>query len=277
MFTPIGFFIKFEMGEVDIKAGSTTTLAQRGSILVTIIGNTLPYGYNMAVLNNPAVNIIAYYNKTNGRIPSEVETREYVDWDYDINLVWSSVNAVYVLAGFIGVLFAEKIAAKYGRRKPMMVNTVLVIIASAVGGTTFISDSIWVLVIHRISIGLYCGIGLVLSGMYAMEISKFTLNRVKGSYGTYDRWFQLSITAGICISSFLGISTFLGNEDRWQWLLVFNIVPALSNVFLYWCPESPVYLVIQGKIDMAKKGNILKYICRNAEYFKPFVTRHIVL
>lgn len=29
--------------------------------------------------------------------------------------MWSSVNAVYVLAGFIGVLCAEKIATKYGR------------------------------------------------------------------------------------------------------------------------------------------------------------------
>ncbi|CAC5404376.1 SLC2A1 [Mytilus coruscus] len=58
-------------------------------------------------------------------------------------------------------------------------------------------------------IGLYCGIGLILSGMYAMEISQFTLNKVKGSYGTYDRWFQLSITAGICVSSFLGINTIL--------------------------------------------------------------------
>ncbi|XP_063417577.1 solute carrier family 2, facilitated glucose transporter member 1-like [Mytilus trossulus] len=99
--------------------------------------------------------------------------------------------------------------------------------------------------------------------MYAMEISNFTLNKVKGSYGTYDRWFQLSITAGICFSSFLGISSILGHKDRWQWLLFFNIVPVLFNLFLYKCPDSPVYILLQTK-DLERNNKAreaLKLLC----------------
>ncbi|VDI50991.1 Hypothetical predicted protein [Mytilus galloprovincialis] len=248
---------------------SRTTFTQRRSIFIAITGNSFLYGYNMAVLNNPAMTIIAYYNKTNGKIPSDIETREYVDNDYTINLLWSFVTAVYVLVGVLGAWSAEKIAAKFGRRKPMMYNTILGIIASAIGAVTIYSDNIFILILHRMIIGFYCGIGLILSGMYAMEISNFTLNKVKGSYGTYDRWFQLSITAGICVSSFLGISTILGHRDRWQWLLILNVVPVLFNLFLYKCPDSPIYILLQDdpkKIYKARKA--LKLLCPPNEVVK---------
>ncbi|CAG2210131.1 GLUT1 [Mytilus edulis] len=261
--------VQHELEEQQEEQQSRTTFTQRRSIFVAIAGNSFLYGYNMAVLNNPSMTIIAYYNKTNGEIPSDIETREYVDNNYSINLQWSFVNAVYVLCGVLGAWSAEKIAAKFGRRKPMMYNTILGIIASAFGAVTIYSNNISILILHRMIIGLYCGIGLILSGMYAMEISKFTLNNVKGSYGTYDRWFQLSITAGICVSSFLGISTFLGHRDRWQWLLILNVVPVLFNLFLYKCPDSPIYILLQDdpkKIDKARKA--LKLLCPPNEVVK---------
>lgn len=72
---------------------------------------------------------------------------------------------------------------------------------------------------------LFIGIGLILSGMYAMEISKFTINSVKGSYVTYDRWFQLSITVGICCSSLFGIDKLLGK--------ITSILQSIINWKLY--------------------------------------------
>ncbi|XP_063412059.1 solute carrier family 2, facilitated glucose transporter member 3-like [Mytilus trossulus] len=240
---------------------SSATKTQQFSIAVALFGNAFSYGYNMAVLNNPAVVIIAFYQG----ISSELETRMYIESNKSANFLFSIFTAVYVFAGIIGVLLAERIAVKFGRRKPMMVNSIVMLLASGVGGIMFYSDSIAVLLFHRILSGLYCGIGLILSGMYAMEISKFTINSVKGSYGTYDRWFQLSITVGICCSSFLGIDKLLGNKELWPLLLVLNAVPALSNWFLCLCPESPVYLYLQTSDPLRTSKEALQRLCERED------------
>ncbi|XP_071148814.1 solute carrier family 2, facilitated glucose transporter member 5-like [Mytilus edulis] len=243
---------------------SSATKTQQFSIAVALFGNAFSYGYNMAVLNNPAVVIIAFYQG----ISSELETRMYIESNKSANFLFSIFTAVYVFAGIIGVLLAERIAVKFGRRKPMMVNSIVMLLASGVGGIMFYSDSIAVLLFHRILSGLYCGIGLILSGMYAMEISKFTINSVKGSYGTYDRWFQLSITVGICCSSLLGIDKLLGNKERWPWLLVLNAVPALANWFLCFCPESPVYLYLQTSDPLGTKEALQRLCEREDVHFE---------
>lgn len=50
----------------------------------------------------------------------------------------------------------------------------------------------------------------------------------------------------------------LGHRDRWQWLLFFNVVPVLFNLFLYKCPDSPVYILVQTKdLTKAREGKML--------------------
>ena len=51
-----------------------------------------------------------------------------------------------------------------------------------------------------------------------------------------------------------------GNEQLWQFLLAFPIVPALLGgiIFLIFCPESPKALIIKNKLQDARNGI---YLC----------------
>jgi hypothetical protein len=48
-----------------------------------------------------------------------------------------------------------------------------------------------------------------------------------------------------------------GNEELWQYLLAFPIVPTLFGgiIFLIFCPDSPKALIIKNKLSDAKNGD----------------------
>ena len=64
--------------------------------------------------------------------------------------------------------------------------------------------------------------------------------------------YQLIITLSILISQILGMSSVLGTETGWPWLLAMTAVPAILQLAtLPFCPESPKYLLLDKDDEMA--------------------------
>jgi sugar porter (SP) family MFS transporter len=102
-------------------------------------------------------------------------------------------------------------------------------------------------VIFRLIGGLAIGGASVLSPLYISEISPARLRGRLVSIG------QLAIVSGILISFFTNYFLINTGEDNWRWMFLAGAVPALAFfILLFFITSSPRWLVMVGKIDLAK-------------------------
>ncbi|XP_052761204.1 solute carrier family 2, facilitated glucose transporter member 1-like isoform X2 [Mya arenaria] len=285
------------------------------SISVCVFGNSFLYGYNIGVVNSPALIIKTFYsqvylardgietvfnpqdkglhyvdparyvntttpavvvvdnnsnttadnstalsdNSTKGtyavetttvRPVSMAKTETEINEDNFIELLWSLTVALFVFFGMVGAFASGRVADYFGRKKGMIIITVLMFFAAMFGGITTIAKSPECLMISRIFVGLHNGVSVSLASLYLAEISP---RSIRGAVGTCH---QLFITVGILWSQVLGLPDISGGWGVWPWLFAFNALPALACLVLFpLCPESPRYLLIKkADEDGAKKA-----------------------
>merc|ERR1712018_924199 len=131
------------------------------------------------------------------------------------------------------------ISSRFGRKGGLLLNNVLVVIATLLMGLAKTANSFQMLIAGRLLIGINSGLNAGLAPMYLAEISPVSL---RGALGTV---YQLIITMSILISQILGMNSVLGTESGWPWLLAMTAVPAILQLAtLPFCPESPKYLLL---------------------------------
>jgi sugar porter (SP) family MFS transporter len=159
---------------------------------------------------------------------------------------WHGFTVAIALIGtLIGALLAGRPADKYGRKKSLLIIAVLYAV-SAVGSA--LANTWEGFLIYRFIGGLGVGASSVIAPMYIAEIAPAHL---RGRLGTT---FQLNIVGGILLSYFSNywISRAIENE-AWRWMLGVESIPAfLFFILLFIIPESPRWLVLNGKEDKAR-------------------------
>jgi MFS transporter, SP family, arabinose:H+ symporter len=142
-----------------------------------------------------------------------------------------------------GVSLAGKAGDHYGRRKILMLAAFLFFI-SAVGCA--ISTSLPVFVSARVVGGLAVGVASILSPMYIAEVAPA---KYRGRLVSLN---QLAIVIGILVAFFTNYLLVGTGENNWRWMLLVMAAPALLLFFsLFFVPESPRWLIAQGKGDKA--------------------------
>ncbi|XP_041378149.1 solute carrier family 2, facilitated glucose transporter member 5-like [Gigantopelta aegis] len=253
------------------------------SVTIAVFGNSFLYGYQIGVINTPASLIKAFYNETyyerNGgnwtsmqkydvyitevtaanqtdnstnkkpddayKTPAEfgVDTDKLLK-PWELELLWSSTVAAFVLFGMIGAFLSAKLADIAGRKKGMLMITVIMFAAAIFGGITLITKSPECLIVSRILVGLHSGLNISLAPLYLAEISP---KKIRGAIGTCH---QLGITIGILSSQIFGLPVLLGTSLLWPYLFAFNAFPSLvCLILLPLCPESPRWLLIRKGED----------------------------
>nr|WP_216087044.1 sugar porter family MFS transporter [Stanieria cyanosphaera] len=160
-----------------------------------------------------------------------------------------------LLGSAIGAFFAGQIADRYGRLKTMIIASILFTI-SAIGSG--IPVNIEFFIFWRILGGIGVGAASVIAPAYIAEVSPA---KYRGRLGSLQ---QLAIVVGIFIAllSNYVIALMAGSADNpwlfgleaWRWMFWTEIPPAiLYGVFALVIPESPRYLVAQGKEQEAAR------------------------
>lgn len=131
----------------------------------------------------------------------------------------------------------------------MLIVNLLAIVGGCLMGFCKIAESVTMLILGRLVIGIFCGLCTGFVPMYIGEISPTAL---RGAFGTLN---QLGIVIGILVAQVFGLKVILGTEELWPVLLGFTILPALlQSIALPFCPESPRFLLINKKEeDNARK------------------------
>lgn len=163
--------------------------------------------------------------------------------------------AVALLGCAAGAYMAGKVADRYGRIPAMKLGSLLFLVSAIGTGFAF---SVWDLIFWRLVGGLGIGLASVIAPAYISEISP---RHVRGRLASLQ---QLAITTGIfaALLSDALFATSAGGADQplwlgieaWRWMFLAAALPAVVyGAISYTLPESPRFLVFQGKEDQARK------------------------
>lgn len=162
--------------------------------------------------------------------------------------------AIALLGCAVGAYLAGKIADRYGRIPAMKLGALLFLVSAIGTGFCF---SVWDLIFWRLVGGLGIGLASVIAPAYISEISP---RKVRGRLASLQ---QLAITTGIfaALLSDAVFATTAGGADQpfwlgieaWRWMFLAAAVPAVVYGWVaFTLPESPRFLVFQGKEDQAR-------------------------
>uniref|UniRef100_H2YYN6 Major facilitator superfamily (MFS) profile domain-containing protein n=1 Tax=Ciona savignyi TaxID=51511 RepID=H2YYN6_CIOSA len=230
------------------------------AVIVTVMGSTFQYGYNIAVVNAPApVNYCFNLTEINQVAVVEVTTLS----DSDL-ILWSFTVSIYTVGGMIGSFSTGFFVKKFGRKA---------------------ANSLEMIIIARFLLGIFAGICLDLrkscfrlddrlaTGVVPLYLGEISPKAIRGALGVIS---QLSITigrmcgqlhvfsksinlnAGILTAQLLSLKEVLGTAELWPILLAFTGVPsAMQLCVLPFLPESPRCLLIdRDREDLARKALI---------------------
>ncbi|MCH9815109.1 MAG: sugar porter family MFS transporter [Actinomycetia bacterium] len=179
------------------------------------------------------------------------------------------VVAIALLGSAVGAWFAGSLANKYGRRRVMIIAAIMFFIAAIGQAFPF---SVPDLMFWRFLGGAGIGVASVIAPMYIAEIAPA---QMRGRLGSLQ---QLAIVTGIFTTAVtnyiiltLAVNTNGGDAsaapggvgaryelwlglEAWQWMFLIMVIPAtIYGVLATTIPESPRYLVSQGKSAEAQK------------------------
>ncbi|XP_019411089.1 PREDICTED: solute carrier family 2, facilitated glucose transporter member 9-like [Crocodylus porosus] len=215
--------------------------------LLASFGSSMLYGYNLAVVNSPAVHIKAFYNLT--------WTKRYGQGLSPglLTLMYSLTVSVFALGGLVGSLPVGVLVTRYGRNGTLVRSTLLVFLASALMGFSRALASPEMIITGRFITGIHSGVCLSVVPMYLGEIAPKNL---RGFLGLVPSIF---ICLGVFSAQLLGLPELLGEDGLWPLFLSVVAVPAfLQLLLLRWFPESPRYLLIE-KNDVCSATQALRW------------------
>ncbi|WP_423605748.1 sugar porter family MFS transporter [Sphingomonas sp. MS122] len=175
--------------------------------------------------------------------------------EFKLNSAWLGFTVGSLLIGCaVGAFFAGRLADVIGRRTVMILAAVLFVAGALIQGFTGIHA---LFVAARFAGGMAVGAASVLSPLYISEVAPA---QVRGRLTTVQQVMIITgLTAAFVVNYFVaqnagGSLGELAGLHAWRWMYLAQAVPAvvfLAALFLI--PESPRYLVSQGREDAARK------------------------
>lgn len=151
--------------------------------------------------------------------------------------------AIALIGTIVGALFCSKPVEKYGRLRALKLIAILYFV-SALGSALILN---WYsFMFFRFMGGIAVGASSVVGPMYIAEISPSNWR------GRFVAFFQFNIVLGIVIA-YLSNYCINGIPNDWRWMLGVLAIPALLFTFLlFTVPESPRWLMKQGREEEAE-------------------------
>ncbi|XP_042900610.1 solute carrier family 2, facilitated glucose transporter member 1-like [Parasteatoda tepidariorum] len=206
-------------------------------------GAGFQHGYNTGVINAPQSLLVDFVKETYQNRYGEVMEENKV------GILISTLVAAFCLGGMIGALLSSYAADYIGRKWGLIWNNILVFVGAILEGCSKEASSYEMFIIGRFIIGINCGLNAALGPMYLSEISPVNFRGAIGSI------YQLTITVTILISQVMGLPELFGNDSGWPYVFALAFIPAvMMMIALYFCPESPKYLLNIGEAEQAKQA-----------------------
>ncbi|XP_029906659.1 solute carrier family 2 member 9, like 1 isoform X1 [Myripristis murdjan] len=213
-------------------------------ILILGIGGSFQNGFHIVGVSSPSPFIQSFINSTWYERYGELPPPQTV------TLIWSAIVSTYAIGGLLGALSAKFLTGMLGRKRAMLGNNFISIVAAAVMLTSKAASSFECIILARFVFGLSAGLGVCIQSIYLAESSP---QKIRGMVTLTTATFT---SIGKLSGQFFGLSEILGREEHWNILLS---VPACLSVVqllvLPFFPEAPRYLLIEkGDAEACRKA-----------------------
>jgi len=191
-------------------------------ILVSL--SCFPFGYNMCFSQGQPTR-----NATDISMPTSSSAHTEIDG------LTETYEALPLVAGaFLGSLFANFPADRWGRRTTLLANNGVFVLGIVV---CILAQSLGCFVIGRFITGLATGVSACVTPILLAEIAP------PDQRGFMISMAQLQITVGIMVSWLVSYPLAM-MDHGWKYHLGLSLVPSVLQVLLmHWVPESPRFLV----------------------------------
>lgn len=155
------------------------------------------------------------------------------------------IGASILIGMFIGAYAGGKLTDRFGRRVLYMVDLLAIVVCSV---AQFWADNFALLFILRLVIGIAVGADYPIA---TSLLTEFAPRRYRGPLVSF---LMVMLFAGGSIAPLVGEMAFaMAGAAAWRWILASAALPAALIVLLrIGTPESPRWLVSQGRIDEAR-------------------------
>ncbi|UFH55876.1 sugar porter family MFS transporter [Spirosoma sp. KNUC1025] len=159
---------------------------------------------------------------------------------FGLNAWWEGfLTGSLALGCMVGCLVAGRLADRLGR-KPALMTAAAVFGLSSLGMA--FSGSLSIFIAMRFIAGIGVGMASMLSPLYIAEVSPA---EIRGRNVSIN---QLTIVVGILITNLVNYALADNGPEAWRWMFGLGTLPSLLFlVGVFWLPESPRWLIQQGK------------------------------
>ncbi|KAK2522949.1 hypothetical protein Q9233_010308 [Columba guinea] len=213
-------------------------------ISVLGIGGTFQIGFQISSITYMSQHVKAFINET------WLERYGYPLHQDNLLLLWSITVSIFGIGGLLGSSGSRYLTAKYGKKKCLLCNNLLMIVAASIMGCSNTARSFEMILIGRFMCGISAGLCVPLHHQYLGEISP---RKMRGFANSTASFFW---SLGKAIGQISGQRELLGSQALWPMLMASCGLPALVQlVTLPFFPESPPYLLMhKGDQEGCKKA-----------------------
>jgi len=167
----------------------------------------------------------------------------FIRGDFTLSTFMEGVVVSFLLVGAVtGALTGGPLSDRFGRR-PITLLAALIFAVGAIAAA--LSPTVGILVLARFILGLGVGLASLIVPLYIAEIAP------PDTRGGLVSLNQLMITIGILLSYIVGV--LFTPIEGWRWMFGVAVIPALVlGIGMFFLPESPRWLVKNGKLDKAR-------------------------
>ncbi|XP_037034948.1 solute carrier family 2, facilitated glucose transporter member 1-like isoform X2 [Bradysia coprophila] len=213
--------------------------------IATTFGAAVPVGYNIGVINAPATYIQEWC------VESFFDSFGVHLTPANLNILWSAIVSVFLVGGAVGSLGGAYIADRLGRKRSLLTCALLFVVSAILFFFCRMANSVIMLIIARLIVGLASGLTTSTLPMYMAELSPLQLR------GTLGVLCSMGVTGGVVVGQIGSLQEVFGTPDLWHVALsVYAVLVVACMLPYYWFPESPKYLFIIVKDCEAAKRQL---------------------
>lgn len=158
----------------------------------------------------------------------------------------TAFTSSFYIAGLVSSLIAGSLTTTTGRKGSMIIGGFIFMIGTALNAFAF---NIWMLIIGRLLLGFGVGFTNQAAPVYLSEMSPPKWR------GTLSTSFQLFLTFGVVIASFVNFAVTRLGDNGWRVALGVGGIPALiMTIGAFFIPDTPSSLIQRGKVNEARRS-----------------------